>query len=129
MRRSSSRPPCSRDKTSTQIDYDDYINVSSASVFISQLTGGSTADIHFSFWEAGGGGTDKAPTDLLPEEGYSDVAGQSDSYIGNQDTDSHLTDDTEVAIASVTIGGFTWDAMQQRHTIRAASRSRSTETT
>ena len=95
----------------TEINYDDYINVSSASVFISQLTGGSTANIHFSFWEAGGGGsTDKAPSDLLPEEGYSDVAGQSDSYIGNQDTDSHLTDDTEVAIASVTIGGFTWDA-------------------
>jgi hypothetical protein len=92
-----------------QIDYDDYINVSSASVFISQLTGGSTADIHFSFWEAGGGGTDKSPADLLPEEGYSDVSGQSDSYIGNQDTDSHLTDDTAVAIASVTIGAFTWN--------------------
>jgi hypothetical protein len=91
-----------------QIDYDDYINVSSASVFISQLTGGSTADIHFSFFEAGGGGTDKAPSGLLPEEGYSDVSGQSSSYIGNQDTDSHLTDDTEVAIASVAIGGFTW---------------------
>jgi hypothetical protein len=92
-----------------QIDYDDYINVSSASVFISQLTGGSTADIHFSFFEAGGGGTDKAPSDLLPEEGYSDVSGQSSSYIGNQDTDSHLKDDTEVAIASVTIDGFTWN--------------------
>jgi hypothetical protein len=93
-----------------QIDYDDYINVSSASVFISQLTGGSTAKIHFSFFEAGGGGTDKAPSDLLPEEGYSDVSGQSYSYIGNQDTDSHLTDDTEVVIASVTIGAFTWNA-------------------
>jgi hypothetical protein len=93
-----------------QIDYDDYINVSSASVFISQLTGGSTADIHFSFWEAGGGGsTDKAPSELLPEEGYSDVPGQSYSYIGDQDTDSHLTDDTQVAIASVTIDGFTWN--------------------
>jgi hypothetical protein len=91
-----------------QIDYDDYLNVSSASVFISQLTGGSTANIHFSFFEAGGGGTDKAPSGLLPEEGYSDVSGQSYSYIGNQDTDSHLTDDTEVAIASVKIGGFTW---------------------
>jgi hypothetical protein len=94
-----------------QIAYDDYINVSSASVFISQLTGGSTADIHFSFWEAGGGGpTDKAPGALLPEEGYSDVPGQSSSYIGNQDNDTHLKDDTEVAIASVTINGFTWDA-------------------
>jgi hypothetical protein len=92
-----------------QIDYDDYINVSSASVFISQLTGGSTANIHFSFFEAGGGGTDKAPSGLLPEEGYSDVSGQSYSYIGNQDTDSHLTDDTEVAIASVAIDGFTWN--------------------
>ena len=91
-----------------QIDYENYINVNSASVFISQLTGGSTADIHFSFWEAGGGGTDKAPSGLLPEEGFTDVAGQSTSYIGNQDTDSHLTDDTEVAIASVTIGGSTW---------------------
>ena len=89
----------------TQIDYDNYINVSSASVFISQLTGGSTANIHFSFWEAGGGGTDKAPGVLVPEEGYTD---SPTSYIGNQDTDSHLTDDTPVAIASVTIGAFTW---------------------
>jgi hypothetical protein len=107
----------------TQIDYDDYINVSSASVFISQLTGSGTADIHFSFWEAGGGGTDKAPSDLLPEEGYSDVAGQSDSYIGDQDTDSHLKDDTEVAIASVTIGGFTWDASNSGDTQGEPDRS------
>jgi hypothetical protein len=92
-----------------QINYDDYINVSSASVFISQLTGGTSADIHFSFFEAGGGGSDQAPGDLLPEEGYTDVAGQSSSYIGNQNTDSHLTDDTEVAIASVTIDGHTWN--------------------
>jgi len=92
-----------------QINYDDYINVSSASVFISQLTGGSTANIHFSFFEAGGGGSDQAPGDLLPEDGYTDVAGQSYSYIGNQDTDSHLKDDTDVAIANVTIGGFTWN--------------------
>src|SRR4029450_11828345 len=69
---------------------------------------GSTADIHFSFWEAGGGGTDKAPGDLLPEEGYSTDVSDPYSYIGNQDTDSNLTDDTEVAIASVTIGLFTW---------------------
>jgi hypothetical protein len=89
-----------------EIDYDDYINVSSASVFISQLTGGSEAKIKFSFFEAGGGGTDKAPADLLPEEGYSG----SYSYIGDQDADSHLKDDTEVAIASVTIDGFTWNA-------------------
>ena len=92
-----------------QIAYDDYINTSSASVFISQLTGGSSAKIHFSFFEAGGGGTDKAPGDLLPEQGYSDVSGQSYSYIGNQDTDSHLTDDTDVLIATVTIGGATWN--------------------
>jgi hypothetical protein len=93
-----------------QIDYDDYINVSSASVFISQLTGGSTANIHFSFFEAGGDGTDKAPGLLLPEEGYSAPnVSNPYSYIGNQDTDSNLTDDTAVAIASVTIGGFTWD--------------------
>jgi hypothetical protein len=92
-----------------QIDYDDYINVSSASVFISQLTGGSSAKIHFSFFEAGGGGVDKAPADLLPEEGYADVPGASYSYIGNQDNDTHLTDDTDVAIASVVIGGFTWN--------------------
>lgn len=92
-----------------QIDYDDYINVSSASVFISQLTGGSSAKIHFSFFEAGGGGVDKAPADLLPEEGYADVPGQSESYIGDQDNDTHLKDDTEVAIASVKIDGFTWN--------------------
>ena len=93
-----------------QIDYDNYINVNSASVFISQLTGGSTANIHFSFWEAGGGGnTDKAPSALHPEEGYT-ASGQSTSYIGDQESDSHLRDDTPVAIASVTIGAFTWDA-------------------
>jgi hypothetical protein len=88
-----------------EIDYENYINVSSASVFISQLTGGSTAKIHFSFWEAGGDG-DEAPSGLLPEEGYSG----DQSYIGDQDTDSHLTDDTAVAIATVKIGAFTWDA-------------------
>jgi hypothetical protein len=75
-----------------QIDYDDYINVSSASVLISQLTGGSTAKIHFSFFEAGGGGTDQAPGDLLPEEGYSDVSGQSYSYIVDQDARDRTRD-------------------------------------
>jgi acetyltransferase-like isoleucine patch superfamily enzyme len=92
-----------------QIAYDDYLNVSSASVFISQLTGGSSAKIHFSFYEAGGGGSDLAPGDLLPEEGLNDVSSQSYSYIGDHVTDSHLTDDTDVAIASVTIGAFTWN--------------------
>lgn len=92
-----------------QIAYEDYINTSSASVFISQLTGGTSAKIHFSFEEAGGAGTDQAPNDLLPEEGLNDVSGVSYSYIGNHVSDSHLTDDTDVAIASVTIGGFTWN--------------------
>ena len=87
-----------------QINYDDYINVSSASIFISQLTGSGDAIMHFSLWEAGGGGpTDKAPGDLQPEEGYTDVSGQSQSYIGNQNTDSHLTDDTPVDVGSVEI--------------------------
>lgn len=91
-----------------QIQYQDYINVSSASINISQLTGGSSAKIHLSLWEAGGAGSDKAPGDLIPEEGYTNVSGVSESYIGNQDSDSHLTDDTAVNVASVTIGGNTW---------------------
>jgi len=99
----------------TQIDYDSFINVSSANVFISQLTGGSAAKIHFSLWEAGGGAPasgqddDQLTTALKPEEGYADVAGQSVSYIGNQDTDRHLTDDTIVNVGSVTIGANTWN--------------------
>lgn len=95
-----------------QIDYSNYLNVNSATVNISQLTGGSSAKIHFSFYEAGGGegtagvsGADHAVNDLSPEEGYSG----SSSYIGDQGTDSHLTDDTDVNIATVEIDGFTWN--------------------
>lgn len=95
-----------------QIDYDDFINTNSATVNISQLTGGSDAQIHFSFHEAGGGegtagadGTDHLTSELTPEEGYSGAS----SYIGNQTTDSHLTDDTAVDIGVVTIDGFTWN--------------------
>lgn len=91
-----------------QIQYLDYINISGAAINISQLTGGSTSKIHLSLWEAGGQGADKAPADLIPEEGYSDVSGVSQSYIGNQDTDSHLTDDTAVAVDTVTIGANVW---------------------
>lgn len=92
-----------------QIDYDDYINVSSASVFISQLTGGTDAIIHFSLWEAGGGGAiDKAPGDLAPEEGYSTDSTNKFSYIGNEAAEN-TTDDTEVAVAKVEIDGFTWN--------------------
>jgi hypothetical protein len=95
-----------------QIDYDNFINVSSASVFISQLTGGTSAKIHFSLWEAGGGegtadvdGADHLTSALVPEEGYTGV----NSYIGNQDNDTHLKDDTAVNVAKVEIDGFTWN--------------------
>ena len=91
-----------------QIDYNNYMNISAASVFISQLTGGSTAKMSIALWEAGGGGTDKAPGNLLPEEGYSTDPNNKYSYIGNQDTDSNLKDDIAVNVASVTIGGNTW---------------------
>lgn len=91
-----------------QIDYDGYLNVSAASVFISQLTGGTTAKMSISLWEAGGGGTDKAPGDLLPEEGYSTDPTNKYSYIGNEDTDSNLTDDIACNVATVTIGANTW---------------------
>lgn len=94
-----------------QIDYDGYLNVTAASVFISQVTGSGSTKMLISLWEAGSGGTgDKAPGDLLPEEGYSAPnVTNAYSYIGNQDTDSNLKDDTAVAVASVTIRGFTWN--------------------
>jgi hypothetical protein len=89
-----------------QIDYDDYVNVSSASIFISQVTGSGDTSMHLSLWEAGGGegtagvdGADHETGDLVPEEGYSGV----DSYIGNEDADTHLKDDCPVNVASVEI--------------------------
>ena len=89
-----------------QIDYDDYINVSSVSVFISQVTGSGSTSMHLSLWEAGGGegtanvdGADHETGDLVPEEGYSGV----NSYIGNEDSDTHLKDDCPVNVASVEI--------------------------
>jgi hypothetical protein len=88
-----------------QIDYDGYINTTGASIFLSQTTGGTTTKMAISLWEAGGGdSTDHATGSLVPEEGYSGA----NSYIGNQDTDSHLHDDTPVNVASVTIGADTW---------------------
>lgn len=94
-----------------QIDYDDFVNVSSATINISQLTGGTTARMHFSFHEAGGGegtanvdGVDHLASALTPEEGYTGA----NSYIGNQDDDSHLKDDTAVNIGSVVINGLEW---------------------
>lgn len=89
-----------------QIDYADYVNVSSASIFISQVTGSGDTSIHFSLWEAGGGegtagvdGADHETGDLNPEEGYSGA----NSYIGNEDSDTHLKDDCPVNVASVEI--------------------------
>lgn len=88
-----------------EIDYESYINTNSASIFISQTTGGTPARMLISLWEAGGGdATDHAVGSLSPEEGYSGA----NSYIGDQNTDSHLHDDTPVNVASVTIGGDTW---------------------
>lgn len=99
-----------------QIDYDGYLNVSSASISLSQVTGSGSTRMLISLFEAGGGGVsggDKAPANLLPEEGYS-APGVTNlySYIGNQDTDSNLRDDTAVDVATVTIRGFTWTAGQ-----------------
>jgi hypothetical protein len=88
-----------------QINYDDYINAPSAKIFVSQVTGSSSIGgaVRVTLWEAGGGGsTDHLTTQLHPEEGYSDV-GSNQSYIGNQDTDSHLRDDTPVLVGGVTI--------------------------
>jgi len=88
-----------------EIDYDDYINVSSAAIFLSQTTGGATTSFTISLFEAGGGdSTEHAPSELSPEEGYSGAF----SYIGDQNTDGHLHDDTPVNVASVTIGADTW---------------------
>ncbi|MCH8616323.1 DUF5801 domain-containing protein [Sphingomonas sp. SM33] len=98
-----------------QIDYNNYINTSASAVNISQLTGSGTGDMKIALWEAGGGtpasgqDPDQAAGSLLPEEGYADVAGQSYSYIGDQDTDRHLTDDTIVNVGTVTIGANTWN--------------------
>ena len=95
----------------TQIDYDNYINVTSASVSISQLTGGTSAKLEISLWEAGGGGSaDHLTTALLPEEGYNANSNNKYSYIGDQNTDSNLKDDTPVGVATVTVRGFTWDS-------------------
>jgi hypothetical protein len=89
-----------------QINYDNYINTTSAAIFLSQTTGGTTTKFTISLWEAGGGNSsDHAPGSLLPEEGYS---GGAYSYIGDQNTDSNLHDDTSVNVASVTIGADTW---------------------
>jgi hypothetical protein len=88
-----------------QINYDGYINTTSAAIFLSQTTGGTTTRMAISLWEAGGGdSTDHATGSLVPEEGYSGA----NSYIGDQNTDSHLHDDTPVNVASVTIGADTW---------------------
>jgi hypothetical protein len=88
-----------------QINYDNYINTTSASIFISQVTGGTPTKMLISLWEAGGGdSTDHATGSLVPEEGYSGA----NSYIGDQNTDSHLHDDTSVNAGSVTIGADTW---------------------
>lgn len=93
-----------------EIQYDNYINTSAATVFISQLTGGSTASMRISLWEAGGGeafpgfAADHAPGALVAEEGQTGT----NSYIGSDSTDSHLRDDTKVNVASVEVRGFTW---------------------
>jgi hypothetical protein len=103
----------------TGIDVDDivyggYINTNEASIFISQVTGGSDTRFLISLWEAGGNGVDMAPADLLPEIGYS-APGADDpySYIGNQDgtgSDANLFDDVAVNVATVTIGANTWNS-------------------
>jgi hypothetical protein len=98
-----------------EITYNDYVNAPSAAIFISQSTGASSIGgaIRVTLWEAGGGALvdgsgnplpapDHAPGDLKPEVGYADTA-NTFSYIGNQDTDSHLRDDTRVLVGSVTI--------------------------
>ena len=80
-----------------QIDYDDYIDTSSVDIFISQTVGNDDATMKISLFNASLVGS-------TPEEGYSGA----NPYIGNQDTDSALTDDAEVNVGSVTIGSDTW---------------------
>src|SRR5205823_3282382 len=88
-----------------EITYNDYVNAPSAAIFISQSTGSSSigGGIRVTLWEAGGGSSaDHLTSQLHPEVGYADTA-TTQSYIGNQDTDSHLRDDTPVLVGSVTI--------------------------
>jgi hypothetical protein len=87
-----------------QIQYEDYVNVSKAAIFISQLTGSGAAKIKLSLFEAGGGGpNDMAPADLQEEEGYNSDPNNKYSYIGEQNEDTNLKDDTPVALLSVKV--------------------------
>ena len=96
------------------IQYGGYINTNSASVFISQVTGGSDTRMLISLWEAGGNGVDMEPGDLTPEEGWSDPTVDSPySYIGNQDSTgstANLFDDVAVDVETVKIGNLEWDS-------------------
>lgn len=73
------------------IFYSDFINTQGASAFISQVEG-QNANMRISLWEA----DDDTNTAALDPEVFFD-------YIGNQDTDSALHDDTPVDIFSVTV--------------------------
>ena len=103
------------------ITYDNYINPSGGSILISQTTGSDPIKMELALWEAGGGAPASGPDDdqltsaLKPEMGYADITDPNTNeitsygYIGNQDTDRHLNDDTPVAIGTITIGEETWN--------------------
>ena len=101
--------------------YDNYINTSSASIFLSQQVGSEASGLTISLWEAGGNSnagldpSDNSTASLIAEEGYGPIPnppGDNSGYIGDDDTDVQLKNDWPVALASVTIrrGGidYTW---------------------
>jgi hypothetical protein len=101
--------------------YDDYINTTSASVFLSQLVSNDAASLTISLWEAGGNNTsvqdpsDNDPANLVEEEGYGPIPNpplDNTGYIGDDDTDVQLKNDWPVPVASVTITrngiDYTW---------------------
>ncbi len=103
--------------------YDQYINTTSASIFLSQQTGSDASGMTVSLWEAGGNNnsgldpSDNATGSLVAEEGYGPVpnpALDNTGYIGDDATDVQLKNDWPVPVASVTIarGGieYTWTA-------------------
>ena len=73
------------------IDYEGYINVSTAGVFVSQTQGGGTASMTIGLYEAGGGTT--------PEEGFGYIGAEG----GNNGTSGAFEDDTAVDVETVEV--------------------------
>ena len=90
-----------------QIDYDNYLNTPSATLFISQTTGNADAIMKISLVNASfvPDASTPDPDDGTPEEGFAGV----NPYIGNDTLDTALKNDSDVLVGSVTIGNFTWN--------------------